>query len=98
MLKRFVEAIPVVLDAATLIISTTVVFIPAARTRPMHVAVVVLMLLLAAETFWRMRRTGILKMTPRQVYASYDPRKPRATLLSAAAALMGTVAITVLSL
>jgi len=87
-----------VLHAATLILSTTVVFIPAARTPTTHFAVLLLMALVSAEAFWRMRRSGVLGMTPQQVSASYNPQRPRATLLSAVTALMGAVAIVILSL
>jgi len=97
-MRKLLARTLVVLHAATLIVSTTVVFIPAARTPTAHFAVLLLVALVSGEAFWSMRRSGILRMTPAQVFASYDPHKPRATLLGAVAALMGAVAIVILSL
>ena len=97
-MRKLLERTLVALHAATLILSTTVVFVPAARTPTTHFAVFVLMALVSAEGFWRMRRSGVLGMTPGQVFNSYDPRRPRVTLLSLVASLMGAVAIVVLSL
>ena len=85
-------------NAALFILSTTVTFISVTRTPLMHLAVVALALVLGAESFWHLRKQGVLKMTLAQIHASSDSRRPRATLLSAAAAIMGAVAILILSL
>jgi hypothetical protein len=97
-MKTIPSWVLVLANAALFILSTTVTFISATRTPLMHFVVVALALALGAESFWHLRKQGVLKMTPAQIYASSHSRRPRETFLSAAAAIMGAVAIVVLSL
>lgn len=80
-------------DAALLVVATCFVFIPEARVAAMTHVLYALAMAGAAIFIWRLYVSGMLGLTPKQIF--HSTRRPRVTLLSTAATLMGVVAVVI---
>lgn len=84
----------VLLDAALFIVATCIVFVPELRGPAMRAALFTLFTASAVVTFRRLYTSGMLGLTPKGIL--HSPDRPRFSLLTGAAAIMGAIAVTIL--
>ena len=79
--------------AALLVVATILIFLPETRTPALKAALVALWTPQSVACLWTSYKTGMLKMSMRELYRMGN--KPKTDLLSWAAIMMGSAALVV---
>lgn len=93
-IRRLLRAVP---QAALAIISAMAILLPAMRSNALHLTVGLLFLLEAGLVFHQTWRAGLLRLSPRALYAHFRASgQPRHRPLAALALWLGLIAVAVI--